>query len=195
MTYLATSELEAGVDEVRRAPTGLGRLEMIVRRPAVDERQVLRRGVLDLEQGLVGDNWRSRGSKSTPDRLASPDKQITVMNARAVALVAGEREHWALAGDQLYVDLDLSVASLPAGSRLHIGRAVLEVSEAPHRGCAKFAARFGQDAVRFFNSQEGTALRLRGLNARILVPGTIRVGTVVRAEVPDYSARAAVGGS
>jgi MOSC domain-containing protein YiiM len=198
VTYLATRALEEGLEEVRRAPTGVGRLELIVRRPAVDERQVVRRAVLDLEAGLVGDNWLTKGSKSSPDRLASPDKQVTVTNARAIALVAGgEHANWALAGDQLYVDMDISVASLPAGSLLRIAKVVLEVSEAPHNGCAKFAARFGQEAVRFFNSKEGKALRLRGLNARILVPGTVHVGDVVQSEPPaaSYSSSGSAGGS
>jgi MOSC domain-containing protein YiiM len=184
VTYLATSELAEGLDEVRRAPAGVGRLEMIVRRPSIDEREVVRSAVLDLKVGLVGDNWLAKGSKSTPDGSASPDKQVTVMNARAIALVAGEQANWPEAGDQLYVDMDISVAALPAGSLLRIGAAVLRVSEAPHNGCAKFAARFGTEAVRFFNSPEGKALRLRGLNARILVPGTIRAGDLVRSEPP-----------
>jgi MOSC domain-containing protein YiiM len=155
---------------------------MIVRRPAVDEREVVPRAMLDLAEGLVGDTWRVRGSRTTPDGLAHPEKQITVMNARAVALVAGPADRWPLAGDQLFVDLDLSVANLPAGSRLRIGPAVIEVSASPHRGCAKFAERFGEEAVRFFNSAVGSELRLRGLNARIVVPGQIRFGSVVRIE-------------
>ena len=180
--FVTASALEEGLDHVRRSPADRGRLEMIVRRPTVDEREVVPRATLDLSEGLVGDNWRARGSRTTPDGLAHPDKQITVMNARAIALVAGPPDRWPLAGDQLYVDLDLSVASLPAGSRLRIGHTVIEVSASPHRGCAKFADRFGEEAVRFFNSEEGCALRLRGLNARVVVPGEIRFGSVVRVE-------------
>jgi hypothetical protein len=178
--HLAEAELEAGLDDLRRSPAGEGTLELIVRRPAVDAREIVEEGVLDLEQGLLGDNWLVKGSPRTPDGLAAPDKQVTVMNVRAVALIAGDRERWALAGDQLYVDLDLSIEALPAGSQLHIGEAVLVVSESPHTGCVKFSARFGKAALRFVNSPEGLALRLRGLNTRVLVPGVIRVGDRVR---------------
>lgn len=179
MIHLATADLEAGLDDVRTAPAGAGRLELIVRRPAVGEREVVEEALLDLEEGLVGDNWLARGSRGRPDGSAHPDKQVTVMSARAAALVAGDRERWALAGDQLYVDLDVGVAALPAGALLRIGGAVIEVSEAPHRGCAKFAGRFGEEAVRFFNSPVGLALRLRGLNARVVVPGPVRVADLV----------------
>jgi MOSC domain-containing protein YiiM len=177
--HLATADLEAGLDEVRAAPAGAGRLELIVRRPGSGEREVVEEALLDLEEGLVGDTWRARGSRSRPDGSADPDKQVTVMSARAAALVAGDRARWALAGDQLYVDLDVSVGALPAGSLLRVGGAVIEVSEAPHRGCAKFAGRFGEEAVRFCNSPVGLALRFRGLNAGVVVPGTIRVGDEV----------------
>jgi hypothetical protein len=180
--YVTRAQLQEGIEHVRRAPSDRGRLEMIVRRPTVDEREVVTRATLDLAEGLLGDNWRAKGSRSTPDGLADPAKQVTVMNARAIALVAGTPDRWPLAGDQLYIDLDLSEANLPAGSRLRIGQTVLEVSAVPHRGCAKFADRFGEEAVRFFNSPEGLALRLRGLNARVLVPGEIRFGAVVRVE-------------
>ena len=155
---------------------------MIVARPAVDARDVLEEGRLDLERGLVGDTWRVRGSSSTPDGSAHPDAQLTVMNARAAALVAGTADHGGLAGDQLYLYLylDLSTARLPAGSRLQIGEAVIEITAQPHRGCAKFAARFGNEALRLVNTGEGPALGLRGRNAKVVVPGVIRRGDTVR---------------
>ena len=165
--------LDAGLDDIRTAPADAGTLELVVRRPAVDEREVLDEGVLDLEQGLVGDSWSLRG---TPELEA----QLTLMNARVTALVAGERERWPLAGDQLYVDFDLSIENLPPGSRLAVGDAVVEISELPHTGCAKFTARFGSDAIRFVNSPEGRALRLRGVNARVVEPGAVRPGDAVR---------------
>ena len=135
---------------------------------------------LDVEVGLVGDCWLERGSRSMPDGSANPDAQITVMNSRVAALVAGERERWPLAGDQLYVDLDLSGENLPAGTRLEIGSAVIEVTALPHTGCGKFIRRFGIDMHKLVNSSEGRELNLRGINARVVVPGTIRVGDEIR---------------
>lgn len=152
---------------------------MIVRRPAVDEREVVQAGELDTEAGLVGDNWRTRGSGSTVDGSADPVRQITVMNSRCIALVAGEVGRWPLAGDQLYVDYDLSVDNLPPGTRLAVGSAIIEVSEAPHTGCSKFSGRFGMDALRFVNSPEGRRLRLRGMNARVVRSGSVRRGDAV----------------
>jgi hypothetical protein len=184
--HLSTAELEAGLDEVRRSPADRGTVELIVCRPAVDERIVLTEATLDPSRGLVGDNWLARGSSRTPDKFADPDKQITVMNGRAAGLVAGNPDRRKLAGDQLFVDLDISTANLPAGTRLEIGTAVIEVSPQPHLGCPKFSARFGKEALQFVNSPLGRQLRLRGLNARIVVPGTIRTGdTVSKLPVTD----------
>ncbi len=180
MDHRTTDDLEAGLEHVRSSPPGVGTLELIVCRPDVDERRVLDEGVLDLEVGLVGDSWRSRGSSSTPDGSAHPDGQLTLMNARAAALVAGPVERWPLAGDQLYVDLRLGEADLPAGTLLAIGDAVLEVTAKPHRGCAKFAARFGKEALRFVNTGAGIELNLRGRNARVRTPGTIARHDAVR---------------
>lgn len=178
--HRTTDRLEAGLDHVRAAPADGGRVARIVRRPAVDQREELGEAHLDVVEGLVGDTWRERGSTMTADRSPSPDKQLTVMNARLAALVAGSDDRWQLAGDQLYVDLDLSEANLPAGTRLAVGSAVIEVTAAPHLGCAKFASRFGRDALRFVNSPTGRSLRLRGLNARVVTAGAVRVGDAVR---------------
>jgi len=179
--HLSTEELEAGLDEIRRAPASEGVVALIVRRPAEGEREVLAEGVLDLDEGLVGDMWRGRGSKRTPDGSAHPDMQLTLMSARVVDLVAaGDRERWALAGDQLYVDFDISEANLPAGTRLGLGTAVIEVTAEPHTGCAKFHARFGGDAHRFVNTKMHRQLRLRGLNARVIQPGTVSTGDTIR---------------
>ena len=176
MEHLSRERLEAGLDHVRESPRDHGRLVLVVRRPEIGERDLPREAVLDLVTGVVGDNWLIRGSSSTPDGSAHPDKQVTVINARLAELVAGGTERMALAGDQLFLDLDISVDNLPAGSLLAVGEAVLRVSEAPHTGCAKFIERFGTEAVRFVNSRIGRRLRLRGMNARIVVPGTVRLG-------------------
>jgi MOSC domain-containing protein YiiM len=170
--HLTLPELEAGLDEIRRAPKDRGVLRLIVRRPEVNAREELEEGHLDPAHGLVGDLWEKRG------RSAHPDMQLNIMNARAIALVAQSTDRWALAGDQLYIDLDLSADNLPPGTRVTLGSAVIEVTERPHTGCGKFAARFGTDAVKFVNSPEGRNLRLRGLNAKVVVPGVIRVGDI-----------------
>lgn len=179
-TYITRSELESQLDAVRRSPQDNGVLELIVSRPEVDRREMVEEAKLDLVQGLVGDSWYTRGSSHMPDGAADPDMQITIVNARLIALVAQERERWPLAGDQLYVDMDLSVENLPPGTRLCIGSAILEVSAAPHTGCKKFMDRFGRDAVKFVNSPVGKQMRLRGLNARVVQPGLIRVGQTIR---------------
>jgi MOSC domain-containing protein YiiM len=174
------TRLEESLDHIRRAPADGGTVELIARRPAEDEREVLDQARLDTHEGLEGDTWRVRGSSHTPDGGPNPDSQLTLMNARAAAAIAGERERWALAGDQIYVDLDLSVTNLPPGSRIQVGSAVIEFSETPHTGCSKFSARFGVDALRFVNSQVGRELRLRGANCRVIVSGTVRPGDEIR---------------
>lgn len=179
--HLDTEQLEAGLDHIVLSPSGEGTIELIVRRPAVDERETVEEAELDLEQGLVGDNWYARGSRSRPDGSANPDAQLTLANARAVDLVAmGDRERWALAGDQFYVDFDLSEANIPAGTRLSLGTAVIEVSAAPHDGCVKYMSRFGKDAHRFVNTKAYRHLNLRGINAKVVQPGTVRRGDTIR---------------
>jgi hypothetical protein len=178
--HLTMAELEAGLDTIRQAPCDEGVLRLIVRRPRGEERETLTEGRLDLCQGLVGDNWATRGSQSTEDGAADPQRQLTVMNVRSVALVAGEEGRWPLAGDQLYLDMDLGTANLPPGTRLALGSAVIEVTAPLHTGCKKFVARFGKDAMLFVNSPVGRQLCLRGINARVVRPGVIRVGDVAR---------------
>jgi hypothetical protein len=178
--YLSMSQLEEGMEHIRQAPKDHGALKMIVRRPREDERDVIDQGELSLSEGLVGDSWKSRGSKHTPDGSAHLYAQITIMNARCTALLAQHDERWPLAGDQLYVDFDLSDDNIPPGTRLSIGSTVLEVSAEPHSGCKKFSERFGVEAMKFVNSPEGKQLHLRGINAKVIQAGTIRVGDVVR---------------
>lgn len=178
--HLTTEELEAGLDEICRSPQHEGVLELIVRRPQIDAREVLEVGELNRAEGLAGDTWGTRGSSRTADGSSHPDMQLNIMNARAVALVAQGRERWPLAGDQLYIDMDLSDENLPAGTRLALGSAVIEVTAQPHTGCQKFVSRFGPDAMKFVNSPVGKQLHLRGINARVVRPGVIRVGDAVK---------------
>ncbi len=178
--HLTLAELEAGLEHIRQAPRDQGKLAMIVRRPAVDEREVLTTAELDPAQGLVGDNWRVRGSTRTADGSAHPDMQLNIMNARAIALLAQDEERWPLAGDQLYIDLDLSAENLPPGTQLQIGAAIVEVTAQPHTGCQKFMARFGDDALKFVNSPVGKELHLRGINAKVVQGGVIQAGDTVR---------------
>jgi hypothetical protein len=177
---LTTEELEQGLDDILASPKDNGALELIVRRPEVDARESLAEGRLDTKQGLVGDNWLSRGSGHMPDGAADPEMQLNIMNARIAALVADEPDRRELAGDQLYLDMDLSDENLPPGTQLEIGDAVIEVTEPPHTGCKKFAERFGKDAVVFVNSGRGKALNFRGINAKVVRSGGIRVGDTAR---------------
>jgi len=180
VTHLTIAELEAGLDGIRQSPKTEGTLRMIVRRPAVGEREVIESGELDTAQGLVGDTWIARSSRRSADGAAHPDMQLNIMNTRVIDLIAQSEDRWPLAGDQLFVDLDLSEANLPPWTKLALGTAIIEVTDQPHTGCGKFIARFGVDAAKFVNSSIGQELNLRGINARVVKPGTIRVGDTVK---------------
>jgi hypothetical protein len=188
-TLAATS---AALEEVLAAPRDGGRLEMIVRRPKVDAREVLSEGELDPRLGLVGDSWAARSSSRTRDRSAHPDMMIAIMGSRVIDRLATSREEWPLAGDQLFVDLDLSEENLPTGTCLAIGEVLLEVTAQPHTGCSKFVARFGADALTFVNARERRPLRLRGIYARVVRGGRLRAGDVVRKVAATATATAAV---
>jgi len=179
LKYLSREELEANLSQLTQSPRDFGPLELIVRRPAVDVREVLPEGSLDLRAGLVGDTWIARKSSTTPDGSANPKAQLTLMNSRVIALLAQTKERWPLAGDQLYVDLDLSTTNLPPGTRLRVGSAIVEITDQPHTGCKKFEERFGRDAFRFVNARSHRDLRLRGVDAKVIQPGTIRIGDIV----------------
>ena len=178
LEHLSMTDLVAGMEEIRQAPNDNGILKMIVRRPTVDEREVISEGQLTVEDGLVGDTWKVRLNRRTG--LPDTNAQITVMNARAIALLAQSEDRWSLAGDQLYVDLNIGEDNLPPGARLALGSAILEVSNEPHTGCKKFSSRFGVEAMKFVNSPEGKRLHLRGINTRVVQSGMIRVGDVVK---------------
>ena len=170
--HLTYAELEAGLPEIERSPREQGVLAMIVRRPTSGAREVLDEATLDVEEGLIGDRW-ARGKRRRVN-------QLTVINTRLIGLLAQSRERWPLAGDQLFVDLDLSLEHLPPGTRVAVGAAQIEVSPEPHTGCRLFAERYGKDAQRFVGSPAGQALQLRGINAWVVTSGVVRVGDSVR---------------
>jgi MOSC domain-containing protein YiiM len=172
--HLTRAELDAGLEAIRNSPKDDGVVELIVSRPLPGGRVVLDHANLDPASGMVTDSWGTR--VTDPD----PATQLTVMNARVAALVAQDRARWPLAGDQLYVDLDLADDNLPPGTQLEIGSAVIEVSAEPHTGCGKFVQRFGVDAMKFVNSPLGRQLHLRGINARVVRAGAVRVGDRAR---------------
>ena len=174
--HRSTAEMEAALVHIREAPRDAGAIQLIVRRPAEDAREVLDVAEINDAEGISGDTWNQRVSPTSADGGPHPDAQITIMSARAAAAVIGPVERWPLAGDQIYADLDISHETLHAGTRLSIGDAVVEVTAKPHRGCAKFAARFGHDTLRFVNTGDGRDLRMRGVNCRVVEPGTVRVG-------------------
>lgn len=178
--HLTFAEMEAGLEAIRQSPKDVGVLKLISRRPNTDEREVLNEAQLDPAHGLIGDNWKARGSRSTPDGSANPEMQLNVMNARVIELLSPDKSRWALAGDQLYVDFDLSEANIPPGTRLAIGSAIIEITAPPHLGCKKFSARFGPDAMKFVNSDEGKQLHLRGVNAKVFEAGVVRSGDSVQ---------------
>jgi len=180
MKHLSMAQLEAGLDRIRQSPKDSGVLEMICSRPQIEEREVVEQAELHVLEGLVGDNWKSRGSSSMPDRSPNPEMQLNIMNSRTIGLIAQTRDRWALAGDQLFIDMDLSGENLPPGTHVAVGTAILEVTPPPHTGCKKFMARFGVDAMKFVNSPAGRQLCLRGINAKVVKGGIVRVGDLVR---------------
>lgn len=179
------AELEGAVEQLRESPADRGRVEMLVVRPAENERRTPDRARLSTDEGLEGDDWSTRPGRGTPDGGPHPDRQLTLINRRLLELVAGPRQRWPLAGDQLVVDLDLRVDNLRAGDRLRVGGALVEVTAQAHRGCAKFAARYGRDALRLVNSPVGRELRLRGVYVRVIEAGEVAVGDTLAKDRGD----------
>ncbi|NOT46484.1 MAG: MOSC domain-containing protein [Acidobacteria bacterium] len=180
--HLTADEIQAKIAWVLDSPTDFGTLELIVRRPKVNKREVVETGELCVENGLVGDNWLMRGSSRTENGLGHPEMQLNVMNYRFAELIAGGRERISLAGDQLFATLDLSPKNLPPGTRLAIGSAVIEVTAIPHLGCKKFVERFGLEMMKFANSEFGRRHSLRGINAKVVKSGTIKTGDQIGIE-------------
>lgn len=178
VTHPSLTQLEQALEHIQASPKQAGRIDGIVRRPATNEREALAVAKLDETHGLNGDCWYDQ-LDTAKKRDKHLNSQITLMNSRVIDVIAQDRERWALAGDQLYVDFDLSDANLPPGTRLALADAILEVTAEPHLGCRKFQDRFGKDAVAFVNSKAGQALNLRGVNARIVRSGEIQVGDTI----------------
>lgn len=176
-TFKTREELDSSIEHVRASPGDTGSVELIVCRPLEGQRAVLPKAEVNTEDGLVGDSWKARGYKNGPANL---EMQINIMNSRATAALEDDRKRWPLAGDQFYVDFDLSKKNLPAGSRIQVGTAILEVTPEPHLGCKKFAEHFGKDAVMWVNSDEGKALNLRGINAKVIKAGEVNTGDSIR---------------
>jgi hypothetical protein len=177
--YLPEADLLAGLEAIRNSPKDHGLLEMIVIRPRDLERRILEECPLSARLGAHGDVWAEGCWKTLPDGSPHPDVQITLTNSRCIALLAQEKSRWPLAGDQLYVDLDLSDENLPAGQRLAIGTAILEITDTPHTGCGQFAERFGPEALAFVNSPIGKQLHLRGIYAKVVQDGVVKTGDIV----------------
>ncbi len=171
--HLSAEELNAGVDSILASPSDNGELKLIVRRPAVDERETPQQARLDIEVGLVGDSWSTRAK-------VVPDMQLNIMNTRVIDHVARSQDRWPLAGDQLFIDMALSTDNLPPGTQIALGDAIIEVTEPPHTGCKKFAARYGVDAMVFVNSGRGKTDNFRGICAKVVKSGDIGVGDVAR---------------
>lgn len=179
MQHLSRPELDAGLDHIRAAPKDDGLLKLIVQRPSSGERVVIVEGALNKASGLVGDNWLSRGSRMTDDGSAHPDMQLNLMNIRVAQLVAQSADRIPLAGDQLYIDFDITEENTPPGTRLKIGEAEIEITAVPHLGCSKFVERFGRDAMEFVNSDTGKLFRLRGVNAKVVKEGKIKLDDTI----------------
>ena len=179
VNHLDTDGLEAGIDYILDTPDDKGLVRMIVSRPETGIRKILKSASLDTIEGLIGDNWKDRGSSSTSDKSADPETQITIMNSRVIELIAHSSDRWKLAGDQLFIEIDISRNNLPPGSKLKVGSAIIEVSGKPHTGCQKFSQRFGLDALKFVSTPMARELCFRGINARVMKSGIVTVGDIV----------------
>ena len=177
---MSTIDIETEVIDIKKSPRNEGIVELIVARPGVGQRQEIDNGELDLEQGLIGDNWIKRVSDRTKGRSAYLDRQLTLMNSKAIQAIAKEKNRWKLSGDQFFVGLDLSPENLPPGTQLSMGTAIIVVTSPPHLGCKKFAEKFGQEALKFVNSELGISLNLRGINARVIFPGSVSRGSIIK---------------
>ena len=180
LRHLTFDELNAGLAHIRASPKEEGRLEAIIARPAPGERRDLASSEISLAGGVHGDHWAKGCWKTTADGKPDPDVQICMMNARCIELIAQERSNWPPAGDNFFIDMDLTPGNMPPGTRLGIGSAIIEVTGIAHNGCASFIERYGRDACVFVNTGEGERLRLRGIYARVVRDGRVSVGDKVK---------------
>jgi MOSC domain-containing protein YiiM len=179
--HLSFTELERRFSDLSPAPRDQGKVTLLIARAGDSTRTLHERAILTPQEGMPGDRWISK-------LPLNPDAQITVISHRIAALI-GNGQHPALFGDNLVIDLDLSEASLPVGSRLRVGEALCEVTPKPHTGCLKYAARFGDEALRFISTPAQKPLRLRGIYLRVLEAGAVWTGAdavvLSRASQPD----------
>lgn len=177
--YFSKEQINEKLPYIMESPKDNGILSFIVIRPGVDDRKLIQEGQLSSTEGLIGDSWNQRPSRHTPDNSPYIENQVTIMNKRVIESIAQNEERQLLAGDQLFVDFDLSEENLPPGSRLQIGNAIVQISHVPHNGCGKFKERFGSEALKFVNSEMGKANHFRGLNAKVIKEGKIQTGDPV----------------
>jgi MOSC domain-containing protein YiiM len=170
------AELQQGLPFILAAPQDDGVLRSIVERPSHGERLTPKASEVSLARGVHGDHWEKGCWRTTEDGKPDPDVQICIMSARCIELIAGSIENWPPAGDNLFIDMDLTPANMPPGQRFAIGTALFEITGVPHNGCDQFIARFGRDAVLFVNTGDGKRLRLRGIYARVIKDGRIAAG-------------------
>ncbi len=179
MKYAAQSDIDRRMDWVLNAPRDKGRVKLIVVRPQTNQRTMLEQVLFSREAGVTGDNWQQHCWKKCDDGKADPSVQVAIMNARMIEVLAGHKNNWPLAGDQLFVDFDLGINNLSPGDQLQVGGAVLEITAEPHRGCGKFKKRFGETALQYVNSAQGDAHRLRGIYATIISNGDVSIGDTI----------------
>jgi len=178
--HLTRAELLAGLPEILAAPKDDGRVDGIVVRPASEQREEVESIGISLAGGFEGDHWVRGCWMSTEDGRPHPDVQICIMSSRCIALIAEDRDNWAPAGDNLFVDMDLTPSNLPPGTQLSVGTAVIEITDTPHKGCAKFIERYGRDACVFVNMGDGDKYKLRGIYARVVKDGQLSLGDTIK---------------
>jgi hypothetical protein len=174
------AEIEAGIGPVLQSPAEGAAVEALFSRPAPGKRLDLPALEVSVSGGIAGDHWSLGCWKTLPDGSPDPDVQVSLMNRRMLHLIAGARDNWARAGNNIIVDMDLSIDNLPIGQRLRVGTAELEIGPVANTGCDFFIERYGRDACVFVNTGIAKQKRLRGVYARVVKDGQIRIGDIIR---------------